>query len=253
MPVNLAKLAKVSALQKSDLDFLRTKAADSFKDTKGSVASNFAAALRLIGVSDYLLNGDCESFRNNLSEASRLQLQLFDRFDQGDAISPSYVSMLTYRSLFDALAAGDLKLSVALAGKMGGRDEIESEYDDPFDRALGYAMKGVVLQGQSASRDCLVELRAVSANQGAIDFIGYCDVLTGISEKSIELVNRGLILVVQGHKNQCKPGGAFRDTEDELLCVWGVGIANLALAAGLPVKSPDRLVPQDLLLAPLLR
>jgi hypothetical protein len=49
-------------------------------------------------------------FRKNLSEAAKLGLQLIKRYDDGEAIDPSYVSMIRYKNLFDALPQMTLRL-----------------------------------------------------------------------------------------------------------------------------------------------
>lgn len=247
MTVDKAKLEKVTGLDRLDLDLLRKKASDPLKDTKGLVSSNLASALRRIGVADYLLKGDRASFRSHLIEAAILRMGLFDRFDAGEAISPSYVSMLAYKALFNALAAGDAELAKELAGKMGGRDSVESEYDHPFDRTFGYTLKSFTLDGAISGQRWLAELKALCSDPDNAYFRGYCDVFEGIQEKNVNRAQVGLAAIAQDHKIQCKSGGVFKDSEDELLSVWGLGIANLARIMGLPVESPGSLIPADLL------
>lgn len=248
MAVDKAKLEKIAGLDRLDLDLLRQKVSDSSKDTKGLASSNLASSLRRIGVADYILKGDKGSFRTHLKEAALLRKRLFDRFEAGETISPSYVSMLSYKELFDALAAGDIDLARQLAGKMGGRDNIESEYDHPFDRVFGYTLKSFTLDDANAEQQWLTEFKTFCADPDNADFRGYCDVFEGIQEKDLSKAQEGLGAIAQGHKNQCKAGGVFKDSEDELLSVWGVGVANLARVAGLPVESPGPLIPADLLI-----
>ena len=64
-------------------------------------------------------------FRKCLAESGRLRLDLLERFENDCPISKSYVSMLAYKDLLDALAAADFEVAVALAHKMGGRPDIE--------------------------------------------------------------------------------------------------------------------------------
>jgi hypothetical protein len=248
MSIDKSKLAKVAESERFDLDLLRRKASDQVRDVKGSVANNLASSLRLIGVADYVLKGDRASFLVHLKEAALLRKQLFDRFDSGDEVSPSYVSMLSYKALFNALAAGDIELARGLAGKMGGRETIEDEYDHPFDRALGYTLKSFVLGDASAARSWLAELATLCSDRQNADFRGYYDVFFGIQAKDLGKAQIALATIAQGHRNQCKAGGVFKDSEDELLSVWGLGVANLARISGLSVESPDPLIPADLLL-----
>ena len=53
---------------------------------------------------------------------------------------------------------------------------------------------------------------------------------------------------VKGHVRQSKGRGVFKDTVDETLCVWGVGMASLARRHGLEVNGVPPLIPQELLL-----
>jgi len=62
-----------------------------------------------------------------------------------------------------------------------------------------------------------------------------------------QLVNQGLQEIVKGHKKQVKRG-VFKLTDDEVLCVWGVGVANLARHHGLTVNSVEEWIPEKLLI-----
>lgn len=248
MAVDKAKLAKVAGLDRLDLELLRKKASDPSKDAKGLASSNLASSLRRIGVADYILKGDRASFQAHLKEAALLIEKLIDRFDAGEPISPSYVSMLSYKALFNALAAGDVELARELARKMGGRGSIESEYDHPFDRIFGYTLKSFTLDDAASAQHWLAEFKAICVDPENADFRGYGDVFEGIQEKDLSKAQTGLSAIAQGHKNQCKGGGVFKDNEDELLSVWGLGIANLARMRGLVVESSDPLIPTELLI-----
>ena len=72
--------------------------------------------LRFAGVAEYVANSNVEAFKKYLQEAARIKLKLIMRFDGGEPISESYVSMLSYKSLFNALASGDFVLAISRAG-----------------------------------------------------------------------------------------------------------------------------------------
>lgn len=141
--------------------------------------------------------------------------------------------MLAYRSLLNALAAGNKTLSLKFSSQIGGRDTIEREYDRPFDRALGYALKALLDNDQAESAGLLETLEMLSVESDNVDFKGYAMAIRAISIGDVSAVGQGFDEIIIGHKRQCKAGGLFKDTEDELLCVWGIGLANLARMRGL--------------------
>src|SRR5690606_4644420 len=110
---------------------------------------------------------------------------LIERFDAGEDISPSYVSMMSYKSLMDALAAGDGQVAKDIAAKMGGRSSIESEYDRPFDLAFGYALKHIVLSDVDSVGQWLDALEVASKDPENKDFFGYAKVLKAIVDKDV--------------------------------------------------------------------
>jgi hypothetical protein len=227
------------------LPVLEANAADRTKDKKGVCTSVLAPEYRFIGIAEFLVNDDIGSFRKNLAKCAELRLRLFERHQAGEEISPSYVSMLAYKELYDALAAADFTLSVKLARIMGGRPQIEAEYDHPFDCAMGYALKTVVLtQNDSLSR---ATFRRVLSEEDNEDFRGYGLVLDGIETRNEKAANDGLAMVVDGHKKQAR-FGVFRGLRDSHLCIWGIGLANLAKQRNIEIHVNDELIPDSLII-----
>jgi len=203
--------------------------------------------LRFIAVASYVLDKDVPAFRAGLAEAGGFSKQLFDRFGSGEPISPSYVSMMAFKELFNALASGDEGLSKAFAAQMGGRDAIEREYDRPFDVALGYVLKSILTTDDVAAMRYLQAFELACQERENSDFRGYAVVLRAILDQDIEAAEAGFREVIAGHQRQSKSGGLFKDTEDELLSVWGIGLANLARMQGLMVGPSSPFIPMELL------
>jgi len=222
-------------------------AEDPVKDRNGSSSTALADNLRFFGVADYLLKSDVESFRQKLSESAKIQDKLFDRFDNGEPIDGSYVTMLSYKSVFDALAAGDLATAKSLASHMGGRASLEKEHDHPFDYAMGYTLRALVLNDSKQIQEWPAKLLAACAETGMTDFNGYGQVFQAIHANDSASANDGLKAIVKGHQKQSKGKGVFAGTKDEVLCIWGVGMANLAQYHGLQVEAVPPLIPEDLL------
>lgn len=218
------------------------------RDGNGSSTNMLAQSRRFIGVAEYLVNGDTKSFRHELAASARCRLDLLKRFDEGEKISPSYASMTGgYKALLDALAAGDKVLSGLLASAIGGRAAIESKNDHPFDLALGYALKASVLE--SGDREaCLAQLNEKIEATKSHDFKGYAIALSIVDGESSQDVNSAMEVVAEGHRRQSKGRGVFKGTEDEGLCVWGIGIANLLISRGSTVTLNDPILPRVLML-----
>lgn len=228
-----------------DIPYIKENAANFEKDKNGSSSSTLANLFRFAGVGEYIVNSNVTAFKSYLKEAAKLRLNLIRRFDGGEDVSKSYVTMLSYKSLFSALASGDFLLSKDLASVMGGREKIEAKSDHPFDMALGYALKALVLNAED-QKEKVAQLKSVASEPGNRDFVGYAVAFEAIVNTDVDSFVSALQSVVEGHKKQCKGNGVFKDAEDEVLCVWGVGLVNLAKLKGLEVQFDDPLIPSSL-------
>lgn len=243
----LTRLPEILNEQKELYPILEDKAKDAQANATGHYTLSISDAKRLYGVSGYCLQNDVAGFKGYLADAVRLQLDVVARFERGDPIPESFVSMLLYKSLFDALASGDLELSRKMASAMGGRDKIEREHDHPFDYALGYALKYFTLEDRPQMDRWAAEFARVCEEQDNADLRGYAEAFTAILAGDDRSLDAAFKNIIAGHKRQSKGNGVFRDTEDELLCVWGVGLANLAKRHGRAVSVDDPLLPAALI------
>src|SRR4029079_16897161 len=99
------RLPMLLEMRKEHLHVLRTNATDPAKDESGTATSSLQGTLRFIGVAEVAVCKDVGSFRCHLGEVAELGLRLIERYDEGDGIDPSYVSLLRYKDIFNALAA----------------------------------------------------------------------------------------------------------------------------------------------------
>lgn len=241
------RLGELTKIELEDLPYIEANASDPEKDKGGSASDLLALSYRFLAVSDYILKGDIISFRSNLIKASSIQNNLFDRFEKGEAIAPSLVTMLSYQALFNALASADWHLSEVLALKMGGREDIEKKVDHPFDYAMGYCLKSFVLGDQTEMKRWHSELAKQCEKKDNMNFRGYPLVFQGILNRNSSEVNVGFEELLRGHKKLCKGRGVFKNTVDEILCIWGLGMANLVRKKGLNVAISDELIPNELI------
>lgn len=234
-------------IRREHLATLRANAADPKKDWNGCCSSVVQGTLRFIGVAEFVVSGDVGKFRKCLSDSAKNRLRLFERHSTGEPIDGSYLAMLSYKGLFDALATGDFDTAARLARLMGGRPELEAKYDHPFDYSLGYTLKAFVQRVPGEMNRWASRFSETCQSAENVDFAGYAQMFSGILSDDERTSQDGLVAIAKGHGNQTKPGGVFNGFEDETLCVWGVGIANLARHSGLAVTPVPPLIPEQLL------
>ena len=81
------------------------------------------------------------------------------------------------------------------------------------------------------------------------DFLPYAEVIRALATRDPVSANAAFQKLIEGHKRQCKGKGDFRREDDQVLCVWGLGLANLCRSCGLPVDAVPPLIPEELLFA----
>lgn len=246
---------KILAAEYEDLPFFL----DKYKhDCDAETIRTLVSLYALMGQLEYLINSEVKIYQEALQTSVRHLIELFDQFDKGMSVHPSYCSMIRFMNLLDALASGDMELSNKLALHMGGRETLEMTYDDPFIESLGYCLKYAVLGDIEELQVWLHLLREACEHpkHKLRDFLGYPLILEGLAESNSEKINRGFEVLLLGHRNRCKReqapdyGPFFHNSPNAEIFFWGVGLANLCLAKGIMLEIQDELIPKNLLLQP---
>ncbi|MCA9028000.1 MAG: hypothetical protein KDA86_22510 [Planctomycetaceae bacterium] len=228
------------------------------RDQAGAFSRNVCECFRQIGTARYLLYSDVDAFRQNLSESAKLRKKLVDRFLAGEPIPPSTVSDLTYKYLLDALAAGDFEGAKQIAEVTEKRHDdswtegtnivIQCEGSEDFAECFTYALKAFVLDRRGDMQHWTGRLEVSLRHPKMKTLAGYGQVLRGILDEDEQTANRGIQAVLEGHQKESKGSGLFAGTAEELICIWGIGISNLALHRGIRIDSSPPLIPGELLL-----
>jgi hypothetical protein len=209
-------------------------------DFMGSVAS----AYRFLGVAAYVLEKDIQKFRDLLLASAELEFECVKMYQAGQPVSKSYVSVLTYQDLFSVLASGDIQRAKELAELVGFDAKIDKKEAHPFDRSLGYCLKAFVLEDMEDAKKRLVDFTNMCGKKGNKSYTGYAEVFQSILDNDNELCDKGIADILKGHKRI----PFFRGMEDEVIAVWCLGIANLAIYSGLDVNVENELLPRELLI-----
>lgn len=237
-----------------DLPTLMSRYNDPVRNKKCDFTKALVDEYDLLARLYYLLNGDAVGFKSNLENSIVYVTELFERFEKGESIHSSRVSMFRFIELLSALASGNIDLSMKLANYMGGRQEIENEYDDGFMLSMGYALKYSVENNKPKAAEWIAKLNEICVNKDYRNFAGYPLVLEALLENNLAKANETFKVLISGHKNKCSSskgpnyGPYFYDSPDADLFVWGIGLANLCRYYGLNVIIDDPLIPAELVI-----
>jgi len=226
---------------------LRANAADPEKDRDGCCSCTVQGRLQAYGVARYVIHNDKAVLLESLRESASIMLRLFERFEAAEPIARSLVGLLSYKQLYDALASGDLEMARRLAGHMGRDEEWERKHNHPYDVAFGYCTRDFVLnlREQWPAR---VEALAAQCEKTSRSFRGYARVFEAIQEGDSRKANAGFVELLKGHRRLCKGNGVLRQSVYEDMCIWGLGLANLAGSYGLDMQIEDPLIPSELII-----
>lgn len=213
------------------------------RNRTGSATRWVMRSLVFIGVAKYILNKDIQALRSNFYEAAIRGLELLKRFDRGDPISESYVAVPLEFAEY-ALVAGDFKLAEEIATLIGIHPEVDKECESKFNVAFGYALKATILQSED------LELRLNNFMNAKIkrfkNYAEYADALVAMRDKNTKAFDEAFKKILAGHRAVSKGRGEYSNTENELLCIEGIAMVNLAKHQGMPVSFENELIPKDL-------
>lgn len=228
-----------------NLNFKKLWEGDPVRNANGGDTYSVGSSYRVIGIMDYLMKGQIAAIRNGLRLSAQQAIKLFARRAGGDPIDPSFLTILCFHQVYDALAAGDFALARELSEHMGSSEAWEKKMCHPHVLAFGYCLKAFVEDsGDNEKRYRVEELRKKHFNS---HFDGYVMMFDAILAKDSELGNAAALEIAKGHKKESKGRGQFALREDKFLSIWGIGMINLARSYGLDIEIDDPLIPADLL------
>ena len=221
------------------------KVKDRSKDKDGWCSVSLTYDLIFIGMAEFILNQDVVAFKKNFSEAAQIGCNIIKRYDAGEPIASSFVSVLAGRYVFYALVSGDIELAKTTARLLDGSPEIKKIKDSKFSKALGLALKALVLESPDVKKR-IDDFVVVMDKDKDKRFAGYADALIAIYDKDDKAFDLAIEKIIIGHRALSKGRSMYSDTDDELMCIWGLGLVNLAKHRGMKVTYTDILIPSEL-------
>jgi len=239
-----SKRAPIEKLYLDDLGRLqerieRTKDKEWNKDG----GETYALRLTLIGIAagQYLVDHSIEGYRESLRKSAKLRLSMVKKYDAGESIDISVVSLNIYIELFHALAAADFETAYEFA-RLIGKDSPRSDRSivHHSDCVMAYAIKYLMLEDTENFNLWHSRLEARTQKKGDKSYQGLAKAMKGIGEKDIKMTEEGLMAFSKVFHRIAKQFG--RD-----MCLDGIGLANLARHQGLKIQIDTEWIPAELL------
>jgi hypothetical protein len=204
-----------------------------------------ASEYETLGIAECVLHADIAKSKQNFYRSAKLKEFLILNYDAGGPVAvPKFaVAMNNYHTLFRALLSDNDDLINSLAHLIGGRPEEEAEHGHPFADNVGYAMKYILLGDYTKAQHHVDQLKAIADDPDLAFALGYATVFQGILLSDRQLVNEGLELQLELHKQDPDHQGL----PEEIFSLQVLGLAKLALRQGIEVTLDDPITPQSLL------
>jgi hypothetical protein len=208
----------------------------------------FATDKETIGVVDYLLDGDVAAFHDGVQHPAREALKMYGETDlKGDG---SLLSLMVYQEVLHALAGGAFALAKEAARCCLTRNESSPYRVHPFDKKFAFALFSIVCAFPKEEQTRLVgDLITEVEKPGSKSFIGYGDAFAAILDRDVGRTTQALSAIAKGQVKLARKGGLFDNVINRAICIWGIGVANLARALGMDVSGSPPLIPDELLIS----
>lgn len=220
--------------------------ADPMHERSGGGTFSLASKRRFQAMVALVLDGDIDTFRRRLSESVQLTLSLYQRFERGDPIGDSFVTLHGHRDLYSALALGDRETATDFARHLIRQHDLSRGKIRTVDLAFGMCHCAFVVNDRQGMEHWAAKFGERSRSGGEKSYIAYHDVFVGILHESVDEIKLGIENVAKLHRRQCGINRLFDVTEKDL-CIWGIGMVNLARWHGLQALAHPPLIPEHFL------
>jgi|JI9StandDraft_1071089.scaffolds.fasta_scaffold00139_1 hypothetical protein len=215
-------------------------------DWHGRAKADLSGNYRFLSICEYALNKDIVKFRKYLRDSANLIADMFVEYKQGKKIDHSYLGMINYNEMLDSAASGDFELTKKLAGLIGEREE--DRKSKHFQDCIEYCLKYIILRDTKNLEPYVGKCLIACEQKQAKNYKGYAMISSAILNKDEKKLNEGFFELITAHKRMCKGSGFFSDTEDEIVFLHGLGLANICLDLGFNFTIKDPLIPEELLI-----
>jgi hypothetical protein len=232
------------------LPISRIESGTNEQDHNGGGSNRLFATLRGLGVMVAVFHGDVAGFRDHLKEASQVWVKVLKRAVDHGGINWSYLTVNNYQKALTALACGEFEAARLMMTLIRSDKIIEllksNHYSPhPFEEKMGGMIAAIILDEPEVMDAADEWERYASINDR--DFVAYSTFVKAIHGRETAKANAALAPLLVGHRRQAKRG-IFKNSVDELLATWAIGLINLARSRSMEVTIEDEMLPNELFL-----
>lgn len=201
---------------------------------------------RFLAVADYHENKDPVLFREDLRKALSYLLILSEAPHEAPEKKFFREELSELSHVMDSLAVGDLGFTRRM---MDPYKDLTYKRMTPLMGYLHFFLSGFLYGTPAHFKDVLEEAE-MHWSKRLKSYVGYSLAFKAIYEEDSEAFVDALTVLLKGHKRLCHPFGIYGGTEDEVIAIWPLGVANLARLKGLTFDFNHPLLPRELIIAP---
>jgi hypothetical protein len=218
-------------------------------DADGRVSNRTSGRLRSLAVLAACFDADRARYRGFLAEGVHIWLPVLRRAANGAAISWSYLTLNNYQRALDALACGEFDVAAQMVELFHSEAikqiVLTNDYrPHPFEAKMGRMISAIILDAPDVL-DAADEWEQYASSKDR-DFVAYATLVRAIHTRDAAKANAALAPLLMGHRKQTRRG-IFKNSVDELLAIWAIGLVNLARSKGMDVSIEDEMLPGELL------
>lgn len=201
---------------------------------------------RSLAIAAFVLDGSAADYCFHMSLSVRWHTRLISEADRRGADTSGYRSLQGAMSILDAWSCGDHGSAGALADVLSSDTKVRERDCHPFMRCFARAVLALARGEECTSRQRVEEFAARCEKDGR-DFAAYASLMRLILDGESNDAQQALADLCAGHRRQSLRGLFMNDPADQLLCVWGLGLARRAREKGIALEGVEPLVPSPLL------
>ena len=206
--------------------------------------ASIVSTYRYLSVADYVETHNVQVFCDYMHKASEYYLKLFERFEDGERVSWSFLDEDSFKYVWNALCSGDWDITHKLMEHIYKHNQ-DLKKASHFDRYFNH-MFWISVLDLPFDEAIFQEMYTIFQKKYK-SYAGYALAFEAINKRDPDAFSKAFEVVMKGHRVLCRRGAEFGDSVDEIIAIWPLGLINLARMKGMNVTVNDPLVPKDLL------
>tara|TARA_B100001248_G_C27398472_1_gene467658 strand:- start:5834 stop:6619 length:786 start_codon:yes stop_codon:yes gene_type:complete len=211
--------------------------------------NGLADSFRGHAVYSYMIKRDREGFYLDMKKSISYALQLVVQHRAISAKGSARMGVHHKTALLSCLICSDFKLAKRIVDYNRPYAELGNKVN--YYQML-YLFCDIMVDSPEKQKDLLLYLNKYIEHSSQYErpYEGYGYVMKGIIQRDESVLSLGVNKVLEDHKSLAASVDGFECEPDAYICLWLLGLLNLAIALGMKVDIDHKYLPKDLLADP---